>query len=273
MKTKQWISYILYGILITAVFLYYLFPSETVKNYIVSTVTDNNPGINLSIGTTKIGFPPAISCENLAVSFKDKKNSELKADVVKVRPALMNLLAGRLSLLLYANVYEGNVAASVSFENRMSTEGPMEVIIGLDNINIGKCSYLRDASDRQIDGKLKGFLRLNGEHDKIMNSTGNAEFILVDLSIRLLKNMFGFDTLTFDRIEISMSLKNRILKMNEINFAGKQVNGTLKGNIFLQRNVTQSRLALRGDIEIPALNRKFSTFLTGTLANPIPRFM
>ena len=270
---KKWIGYISYGILITVVFLYYLFPSETVRNYIVSAVTNNNPGINLSIDTTKIGFPPAIRCENLAVSSKDKRDSVFKADVVKMRPAFMNLLAGRLFLLLNANVYEGNVAASVRFENRMSTEGPMEVIIGLDNINIGKCPYLRNVSNRQTDGTLKGFLRLNGEQDKIMNSTGNAEFVLVNLSIRLLKNIFGFDTLTFDRIEISMSLKNRILKMNEINFAGEQVNGTLKGNIFLQRKVAQSRLALKGNVEIPALNRKFSTFLTGTLANPIPRFM
>jgi type II secretion system protein N len=270
---KKWISYILYGILITIVFLYYLFPSEIVRNYIVSTLTNNNPGIHLSIGAVNIGFPLAIRCENLVVSFKDKRGSALKANIVKVRPAFMDLLASRFSLLVNADVYGGNVDANISFKNRMSTEGPMEVIIGLDNINVGECSYLRNVSNRQIDGRLRGFLKFNGEYEKIINSTGNAEFILVDSSIKLLKNMFGLDILNFDRIEISMRLKNRILKMNEINFAGEQVNGTLKGNIFLQRNVTQSRLALKGNIEIPALNRQFSTFLTGTLANPIPRFM
>jgi len=270
---KKWISYTLYSIFITIVFLYYLFPSELVRNYIVSTVTNNNPGVNLSTGDVKICFPPAIRCENLSISFNDKTDSALKADVVKVRPAITNLLAGRFFLLLNANVYEGKVEASISFENRMSMEGPMEVIVGLNNINIGKCSYFRNVSNRQIDGRLKGFLRFNGKCEKIINSTGNAEFILVDSSIKLLKNMFGLDILNFDRIEISMRLKNRILKMNEINFAGKQVSGTLRGNIFLHRNIRQSRLALKGNIEIPALNRQFSTFLTGTLANPIPRFM
>jgi len=35
----------------------------------------------------------------------------------------------------------------------------------------------------------------------------------------------------------------------------------------------QSRLAIKGDVEVHALGKKISTILKGTVANPVPRFM
>jgi hypothetical protein len=54
MKTKKWIAYTIYGMLITAVFLYFLFPSDSAGRYIKSVVEGSNPNVVLSFDSAKL---------------------------------------------------------------------------------------------------------------------------------------------------------------------------------------------------------------------------
>ena len=272
MKTKKWIAYTIYGILVTVVFLYWCFPSDNVADYIESTVTANNPNITLSIDSVNLCFPPGIRLNNLLVGFKDKPGSTLKANILRIRPGLANLLRGRLSLFLDANTREGNIKGRLNFANLFSGKGPVNAKAKFNNIDIGSCSYLKTLLGRQVTGKLKGSLIYNGNRE-LINSAGSAEFVLLDGSIQLLQNMFGFDKLVFDAIETDMVLKNRILKMNKLNLSGKQLRGSLSGNIFLNNDITRSRLNIKGNVAIPALNRKLSVVIKGTITNPKAKFI
>ncbi len=268
MKTKKWIAYTIYGMLITAVFLYLRFPSDSAGRYIRSIVAGRNPNVVLSFDSVRPYFPPGIRLHSLSVGFKNKPGSTLKADVAKVRPALLNLLSGRLALLLSANAYEGHIKADIGFTNRFSYKGPVRINAGLDKINIGKCAYIKAISGRQMDGKLGGTLSYNGSL-----GTGSARFTLLDGNIQLLGDIFGLKELDFDKIEVDMTLKNRALKITGLDITGKQLSGSFTGNIFLDKDIMQSRLAIKGDLKIPALGRKVSTTLKGTVSKPIPGFM
>lgn len=273
MKRKKLVAYTIYGILITVVFLYCCFPSNNVSKYIKSTVASNNPDITLSLDSVKLGFPPDIRLKNLLFSFKDKPGAILKADILRVRPGLASLLRRRLSLLFDVNTYEGNIKGSLNFTNLFSLKGPVNAEAEFDDINIGSSSYLRTLLGRQVIGKLKGSLSYNSNNRELIDGTGSAEITLLDGSVQLLKNVFGFDKLVFDEIETDMVLKNRTLKMNKLNLTGKQLNGSLNGNIFLANDIKLSRLAMKGDVEILALNRNFSIVINGTISNPEVRFM
>ena len=254
--------------LITAVFLYLRFPSDSAGRYIRSIVAGSNLNVALSFDSVRPCFPPGIRLHNLSVGFKNKPGSTLKADVAKMRPALLNLLSGKLALLLSADAYEGHIKADIGFTNRFSVRGPININAGLDKINIGKCAYIKAISGRQMDGKLGGTLSYNGSL-----GTGSARFTLLDGNIQLLKSMFGFDGLAFDKAEAELTLKNRTIKITGLDITGKQLSGSFTGNIFLDKDIIQSRLAIKGNIEIPALDRKVSTTLKGTVSRPIPGFM
>ena len=268
MKTKKWIAYTIYGAVITAAFLYFRFPSDSAGRYIKSIVAGSNQDIALSFDSVRPCFPPGIRLNSLSVSFKNKQGSTLRADVLKLRPAITSLLSGKLSLLLYADAYEGHIKAAIGFANRFSDRSPVRVNARLDKINIGKCAYITTASGRKIVGILGGTLSYNGSR-----GTGAAKFTLLDGNIQLLKSMFGFDGLAFDKAKAELTLKNRTLKITGLDITGKQLSGSFTGNIFLNRNIMQSRLAIKGDIKIPALGRKISTTLKGTVSKPIPGFM
>ena len=267
MKTKKWIAYTIYGMLITAAFLYLLFPSDSAGKYIKSIVTGSNQDVVFSFDSVKPCFPPGIRFHSLSVSFKSKPGSTLKADVAKVRPALLDLLSGRLTLLLNADAYEGHIKADIGFSKRFSVRGPISINARLDKINIGKCAYIKATSGRQMDGKFGGTLSYNGSL-----GTGSARFTLLDGNIQLLKSIFGFDGLALDKAEAELTLKNRTLKITGLDITGKQLSGSFTGNIFLDRDIMQSRFAIKGDLKIPALDRKVSTTLNGTVSRPIPGF-
>ena len=268
MKTKKWIIYTTYGVLITTAFLYFLFPSDGAGRYVKSIVESSNPDVMLSFDSAKACFPPGIRLHNLSVSFRNKPGSTLRVDVAKIRPALLNLLSGKLALLLNADAYEGRIKADIRFRNRFSCKGPVRVNVELDKINIGKCAYVKAISGRQIDGKLDGTLSYNGSR-----GTGSIRFTLLDGNIQLLKSMFGFDGLAFDKVETELTLKNRALKIIRLDITGKQLSGSFTGNIFLDRDIMQNRLAIKGDIKIPTLDRKVSTTLKGTVSKPVPGFI
>jgi len=273
MKTKNWIAYTIYGMLITAVILYLRFPSDSAGRYIKSIVESSNPDVMLSFDSVKACFPPGIRLHSLSVGLKDKPGSTLKADVAKIRPALLNLLSGKLALLLNANAYEGHIKADIDFANRFSCKGPVRVNAELDKINIGKCAYIKAASSRKIDGRLGGTMSYNGKWNGLINGTGSARLVLLDGNIQLLGDIFGLNEVNFDKMEADMTLKNRTLKITVLDVTGKQLSGSFKGNVFLDRDIMQSRLAIKGDLKIPALDRKVSTTLKGTVSKPIPGFM
>ena len=267
MKTKKWITYTIYGVLITAIFLYVRFPSDNVVDYIKSTVESGNPNVVLLIDSGKLCLPPGIKLSNIEVSFRDRQDLILRANVLKLRPAITSLLSGKLSLLLYADAYEGSMWTDINFANRFSTKGPVRLKAGFNDINLGKCSFIKTATGRRVDGRLEGILSYNGSR-----GTGSARFTLLDGNIQLLKSVFGFDGLAFDKVEAELTLKNRTLKITGLNLTGKQISGSFTGNIFLDSDIMQSRLAIKGDLKIPALDRKVSTTLNGTVSRPIPRF-
>ncbi len=272
MKTSKWIAYTIYGMLITTAFLYLLFPSDSVGRYIRSVVAGSNLNVALSFDSVRPCFPPGIRLHNLSVGFKNKPGSTLRADVAKMRPALLNLLSGKLALLLNADAYEGHIKANIGFTNRFSYKGPVRINAGLDKINIGKCAYIKAASGRKIDGRLSGSLLYDGKWNRVINGTGSARLVLLDGNIQLFGDIFGLNEVNFDKMEADMTLKNRSLKITGLDITGKQISGSFTGNIFLDRDIMQSRLAIKGDIKIPALGRKVSTTLKGTVCKPVPGF-
>ncbi len=271
MKAKKWIAYTIYTILILMVFLYLCFPSGKFVKYIETAVTAGNPDIILSIDSARPGFPPGIRFHNIVAGFKDKPDSTIEADLLTVRPGLLTLLTGKRLLLLNADAYEGNIEATAGFAKTFSTGGPIKINAEFSDVDIGKCSYLKEVCGRRIAGRLEGSFAYDGKYRELMAGAGSAEFTLLDGSIQLLKKIFGFDKLVFDSMKADLILKNRTLKINGLNLTGKELNGDFKGNIFLDDDIGRSRLDVKGKVKIPALNKRLSIVMTGTIADPTAR--
>ena len=264
---KKLTGYIVYGILITIVFLYCCFPDSSMEHVIRSAVSRSNPNILVSLDSASLVFPLSVDIENLLIGAKNTPGAvaidHLKADV-----AFGRLLQGKFSLLLEGDAYDGAVVADIGFANRFTTRGPITFHARVDNVDIGKCSYMKTALNRDIDGRLKGSVVYRGTTKDIISGTGSADLTLLDGSMGLLQPLLGIDRLDFDTLITHIVLKDRALKTDKTEIAGKQLRGSFNGTIFLSNNILRSRIAAKGRVHMIPLDKDFSVILSGTLARP-----
>ncbi len=268
MKSKKWFGYTIYGILVTVLFLYVLFPSHRMAGYIESIVSKRSPKVNLSIGSADIAFPLGLSCERVVFGVKGEPRSEIKADIIKGKLSLLRLLKGDLSLLLAAEVYGGTINARLDSPDRFSS-GTISADMVFEGINLGECKSLEDIAGREIKGRLGGTLLYEGSWHDIINGRGNTSFSLSEGTIGLQKDMFGFEALVFEKAEGKMILKNRIIALESLEVEGKEMTSSLSGRIFLNRNFARSRLSLKGNVDIEALGKNLSLNVRGTISKPL----
>lgn len=265
---KKLAGHITYGILITVVFLYCCFPDTYIRNFIESTASRNNPDIVVSLDSASLVFPLAVKIDNLMIGLKDTPGATVRIDRMKAGLAFGKLLQGRISLSLKADAYDGGVLADIRFANHFSTKGPIKSQIRLNNVDIGKCSYLKTILNRHITGRLNGSVEYSGKTGDVINGTGRADLMLLDGNMELLKTLSGLGRLDFDTIETDIVLGDRTLKINKTYISGKQLRGSFNGNIFLNNNILRSRIAIKGRVHMTALDKDSSVILSGTLANP-----
>ncbi len=138
--------------------------------------------------------------------------------------------------------------------------------MNFENLDIEKCSYLREKLGRRVTGKLGGSFTYD--------SDSKLTFNIQKGSYPLLENVFGFDKLDFNAIDGQVSLKNGVVKISKLTLKGEKINYSLKGDISLNAQLKNSVINLSGTFEILALNSKKGTILiTGTLGNAITRYI
>jgi hypothetical protein len=59
----------------------------------------------------------------------------------------------------------------------------------------------------------------------------------------------NFDAIDFDELELKMVLNKRKIDLNSVELSGRDIRGTLSGNIRVKRDLLKSVLYLKGTIE------------------------
>jgi len=149
-------GYIIAGIVMLCLFLYLRFPGEALTDYVKAAAAARYPQLLLSIDATKPAFPPGMAFENVTTSPDGRPEATLHADSLRVRPGGISLLGGRLSLLMAAEGYGGEIRGRVDFSRPFSVQGPLSAEAKIREIRIEKCAWLRQTLARQITGKLEG---------------------------------------------------------------------------------------------------------------------
>jgi len=73
MKTsKKSIFYTIYIIAITGIFLYFLFPSDTLKTYLAYRLSQGNPDVTITIDRVSPVIPPGINLYNVGIVHQNK---------------------------------------------------------------------------------------------------------------------------------------------------------------------------------------------------------
>lgn len=283
-NTRQYFLYTIYGIMVTVIFIYVLFPSETVKAYLIQGLNRSNPDLSMTIDRIKPVFPPGIKLS--AIDLYRSGKSLMDVGQITIRPKYLSLFGENQSANFTGDVYGGNFkGTAVLLTREPEPVRPMEINADFSGIQIEQIPFFETVFKRKISGRLQGKVLYKG---KELAGTLTGNIILADSTIALPTSVFNLDHLTFESIEADLAFQSQMLQVKNCTLTGQQVKGSFSGFIRINTPFKESGINLSGTFKpqpsfIPALTQNipkgllpitvlsengFTIRLRGTFAEP-----
>ncbi|MBN1849649.1 MAG: type II secretion system protein GspN [Deltaproteobacteria bacterium] len=247
-KNKKWLGYTIYGIVLTVVLLYFLFPSAALRDIALNAFNETYPNLHLSISKISPSFPFNLNIQTPELALKESPDKVFfKADNVSLHPKLWSLLTGKYELNIHCTAYNGELMGWVNFEEDLF-EPPFDSSIEFNGMQLEETSELKDILGVPVTGILNGKITYHAKGRFPGNSSGDADIRIFDCRIGLAKSILGLTSLEFNDVSAEATLNRQILNIKMIDLKGRELNGTISGRATMRREILESRLDLRGSI-------------------------
>ncbi len=240
---KKWLAYIAYVLIIMAAFLYILFPSAEIKNYIIQRAGQISPSVSIAIGNVKPCFPPGLRFSNLEIS--TRRQSVFSASKINVIPKYLSLFSRNKTFGIKGIVYEGKLEGEASIENTSKSEYATE--ISFAGVQVHAIQALKELMPHEVYGTADGRIRYVTKNGFWGN--GEAEITINDCRVVLKPPIFGFNDLAPGEVNAVLELQDRRMSVKKITVDGKQLTGNASGTVGLQRSISSSTVKLNGMVK------------------------
>jgi type II secretion system protein N len=268
--TRKYGGYVLFALAVLFLFAWLRMPSEAIRSLVLSALSRNQAEVQIRFDSAQLAFPFGVTLTGFSVQTHDGRGLRINAETVTAHPALSSLVTGHLALRIEASAMGGRIDGEFAFRNRFSASGPVQAHLRFGSINAADCPWLAEILGRQVRGRVDGQIRFSGLPERWTAGSGHLELVLVNGLVAFQAPLFGLDEMSFTRIEGNMDLENGTLKVNRFQLAGENIQGAFQGNVHLEGDVSHSRLALRGDVNLPAAGtERFAVEVAGTVVSPV----
>jgi type II secretion system protein N len=251
---KKWIAVTGYIIIITFIFLYYLFPTEAVTAYINYRLTGTMPGLHLEIDQIRPAFPPGVNLRSTRLYRQEKELFGL--DRLVIRPKYLTMLSSTKSFSIFSNSYGGEIDGTA---NLLLKESNLNVDLNLNNIAIDGIPAVSEIIPHTLSGTAVGKLIFSNQPPF---GNGQADIVISDCVADFKPALFGMDQLKMDTVTANAVLNDRILKIDNFEIKGREINGRASGTVTLRNPFIQSSINLSGQVTpTPTLMKNLSNLL------------
>jgi type II secretion system protein N len=251
---KKWVAVTGYVIVITLIFLYYLFPTEALTAYINYRLLTFLPQCNLTIKQIRPGFPPGLKFETLMMYRQGKEF--IGMDQLTIRPRYLTMFSQTKSFVLYSVLNGGRIdgTAGITFDKSL-----LSVDLSLDHVNIGGIPALKEIIPHSISGAASGKIVYANQPPF---GNGKVDIGLSNCLVDFKPAFFGMNQLKMDSITARAELADQLLKIETIEVTGREVNGKASGTMTIRNPIVQSALNISGQVTpTPALMKSLADII------------
>ena len=268
---KKMLWFIGYGIFITLVFLYFLFPGELVKSRLEDSI--NSGDFIIKSASLYPALPLGIKLKNVTISSAAQEFLLFQGELLDLQFNLLSFFRKNTYIGFSGLAYNGSFDGRVGLVSRTKVYPPVEIILNFENIDIGNYPLFRGDQGKAFTGRASGTLTSITD-ETAGSASGTLTLFFKKGSYPLAEAFLGVTKIDFDRGEVRAQLKNGIFKLEKIETFGPQINCFLKGEITQAADFKNSQLNLNGTIEILGKDKvKMKVTIGGTLANPAIRYI
>jgi type II secretion system protein N len=250
-------------------------PFEQIGAAVTSAMSENSPHAVFSCTGSRWHFPVGLQLDGFKVEFKSGRKGPLEAAALILKPRILELLFGRLSLLSQAKAYGGQLDCDIDYIKYFAMKGPLRAKISASGIDLQQCAYVTTTLGSPLKGKAKGTIEYTGDTDNLLGGAGQGHFIIKDADFEIPGNVSGLTGIRFDSMDVEIAFQDGKMKVGRLVLGGpNSLQSVLKGYIFLGETLEESQVSLSGNLEMPALiNTKLHFAVTGTLSKPVITLM
>lgn len=239
---KTTLLYTAYIIGITLFFLWYLFPSEMLKDYLAQRLRQGNPDVRVTIDRISPVLPPGIKLHEVEITHRNMAVMEVKS--LKVMPGLGSLFSDTTTVKFSGHIYDGTLRGRAEISDPKG-DG-IKINGNIAGIQVQQISALQQWSDHDISGGLGGnFIYAAGKATPKLSGSLTMSTCRVELATAI----FNQNSLEFNKIDADLVLQNRNLVINGFSATGNQLDLKIDGRIKLNaRGRAKNALNLTGTV-------------------------
>jgi len=243
-NTRKWLPYVIYSMGAALFFIYYLFPSDTVKNIITSNFNAANPGVNITIDHITPSFPPGLKLHHVNLYYLN--DALFKVERIKIAPKLLSLFRSRIIFFFKGSAFKGSLEGRGEFSKDRPYQNFM-VQGKLSGVQMKEISAVKRYFGRSITGMLNGDFtcRSGGESGGSLGT----QLVISDGEVELLTPVFNIKRIPFRKIDADLTMIDRRLKVKRCDMEGPSMDGSISGAVTLKDPPGDSYLKLSGMIK------------------------
>jgi type II secretion system protein N len=243
-RLGRWAAVFIYVLAVAIFCAYYLFPSETVKNYVAVRIQRINPHLSLSIGDASPVFPPGLRLRRTVLEHSGEPFLDI--DEITFYPDVISLLGRRRAITYRMGLAGGNVAGTATLMGDL-TSAEVTLSAAIDRLRLKSIPFVQRLSRGQVDGVLSGTVDYRTRTDN-RHTTVNAEFGIAETVIHLRQPLFGQPRLDLALIRAEVALRDRNLEIRRLEIDDDQLKGRLSGTGVVHEHLGKTSLRLSGRI-------------------------
>ncbi len=240
MVKRKWFLYSLYAVVLAVFFVYYLFPAERLKTFVVLQADRIYPAGRVSIGKANLVFPPGVRLLNVHVDHADAP--VLFADDVTIYPHIESLWGDRKVFSFKVTAHEGVVTGTAE----MQEDRVVSVDAVVAGMNLSGIPVLQQLSAGRVEGILDATVAYGAGGDK--PETMNAAVDIRQMAVGLTPPFLNLDRVRFEKVHADAVLRHRRLEISRVDLTGDQLAGTLAGTATLTPDLMHSMVDVSGTV-------------------------
>jgi type II secretion system protein N len=256
-KHKCTILYLVYALAAALVFLYCLFPEQAAIRRATGLFDRAYAPNRIHITKLRPLLPDGIRLQGVRILGEGNQNLQLTR--VDIFPRLIRLMGGKLSLDYSGSAYGGSFSGHIEFGNT-DGDAPRRMTLSMSKLQLRQLLKDRLADMPELGGTMDGEAVYHRSLKSAGLITGKLTLTGVTLVLPMLSG--AASALSFSSVSTAFSMNPHLVSLNNTEFKGPQLEGTMTGDLHIGRALPQSRLDLTLKV---VLHREYSNLLAQTL--------
>jgi type II secretion system protein N len=237
-RTGKILLYVLYAVIALAVFLYFRFPSELMKEILISRMNQMQPLVQLEIDNVRPTIPPGIKIEPLTVIYDNMP--VLRFDSLKITPHLFSMLGHDKKFSFKGAIGDGELKGTAQMAASSSGE-QVKGDLRLNRVPLKFLEILSQYPNFKPDGLLNAIVSFDSAKG---GGSADINLEIAPANIALEPPLMDLKNLEFSLIKAQLAATPRMVQIRSCEASGDQIQGKLTGAVVLRQPFANSRLTL-----------------------------